>query len=557
MNLKIKIPLAFAAISLLMAAFGLFGIYRLSQAIDIYAVAVRVDVANEQAAGALLAEFRLQVQEWKNTLLRGKDIEQRARYWAAFQKNEADVARRAAALRAALPDGEGRELIARFADAHAKMGRDYRQGFEAYAASDGDMAVGDAAVKGRDRAPAELLDQAAKKITAQTAAALQAANDASKRATTLSVVMLVVGALGAIVAGVLMARTIVRPIERAVAAAQRIAGGDLRQDIESGAGDETGLLLAAMQQMTVGLRGLVNQVHVGADSIAGAAGEIASGNLDLSRRTEQQAAALEETASSMEQMTATVKQNADSARQANQLAASASQLAVSGGAVVAEVVDTMDAISESANKIVDIIGVIDGIAFQTNILALNAAVEAARAGEQGRGFAVVASEVRNLAQRSAAAAKDIKQLINDSVAKVDAGGALVGRAGAGMGDIVDSVRRVTDIMAQISSASTEQESGITQVNLAIAQMDTTTQQNAALVEQAAAAAQAMQEQTVVLAQVANQFTTLESAAAAARPPARPLTAAAPVRPARSAVAVRPAPQRAAPRVADAEQWEQF
>ncbi len=514
MNLKLKIPLAFAAISLLMAAFGLFGIYRLNHAIDIYASAVRVDVANEQAAGALLAEFRLQVQEWKNTLLRGKDAEQRSKYWSAFQKSEADVSRRAVALRDALPEGEGKALVSQFADAHAKMGLDYRKGFEAYAGSDGDMSVGDAAVKGKDRAPAELLDQAGKKISARTVAALQAANDSSKQATMLSIALLAVGAAGAIAAGTVMARAIVRPIEYAVEAAQRVAAGDLRHDIDSsalGGRDETGRLLDAMQQMTAGLRGLVNQVHQGADSIAGASGEIASGNLDLSRRTEQQAASLEETASSMEELMATVKQNADNARQANQLAASASHTAVNGGAVVAEVVVTMDSISASAKKIVDIIGVIDGIAFQTNILALNAAVEAARAGEQGRGFAVVASEVRNLAQRSAGAAKDIKQLINDSVAKVDAGSALVSRAGASMDDIVDSVRRVTDIMAEISSASTEQESGIAQVNLAVTEMDSTTQQNAALVEEAAAAAQAMQQQTVALTAVANQFVTVESA----------------------------------------------
>ena len=527
MKLKIKIPLAFAAIALLMAMFGLFGIYRLTNAIDVTTTAVKVDVANEQAAGALLAEFRLQVQEWKNTLLRGKDPAQRAKYWAAFQKSEADVGRRAAALRDALQAGDSKDLVARFADAHARMGADYRKGFEAYVASDGDMAVGDAAVKGKDRAPAELLDQAGKAISVRTAAALQAANDSSKQATRLSIALLVIGAIGAIAVGAAMARAIVRPIDRAVASAQLVAAGDLRHDVDTGGKgenrDETGRLLAAMQQMTAGLRGLVNQVHAGAGSIAGASGEIASGNLDLSRRTEQQAAALEETASSMEELMATVKQNADNARQANQLAASASHTAVAGGAVVAEVVQTMEAISESAKKIVDIIGVIDGIAFQTNILALNAAVEAARAGEQGRGFAVVASEVRNLAQRSAGAAKDIKQLINDSVAKVDAGSALVGRAGASMGDIVDSVRRVTDIMAEISSASSEQESGIAQINLAITQMDSTTQQNAALVEQAAAAAQAMQQQTVELTRVANQFTTLEGAAAlaTARPSMRP------------------------------------
>ena len=523
MNLKTKIPFAFAMVAVITAAFGLFGIYRLNQAVDVYATAVRVDVANEQATSELLADFRLQVQEWKNTLLRGKDETQRKKYWDAFQKSEADVRRRASALRDALPEGEAHRLVGEFAAAHTQMGADYRKGYDAYVAGDLDMTVGDAAVKGKDRAPADLLDQAAQKIGQRTVAALQAANDSGKRATVLSVALLALGALAAVAAGVAMARAIVRPIDRAVEAAQRIASGDLRIDIGGGANDETGKLLDAMQQMTVGLRGLINQVHSGSENIASASSEIASGNLDLSQRTEQQAASLEETASSMEELMVTVKQNADNARQANQLAASASQTAVNGGAVVGEVVDTMDSISASARRIVDIIGVIDGIAFQTNILALNAAVEAARAGEQGRGFAVVASEVRNLAQRSAGAAKDIKQLINDSVTKVEMGSTLVHRAGVSMGEIVDSVRRVTDIMADISSASTEQESGIAQVNLAITTMDSTTQQNAALVEQAAAAAQAMQQQTVELSAVANRFSTNEhtagQAAAAARQPA--------------------------------------
>jgi methyl-accepting chemotaxis protein len=240
--------------------------------------------------------------------------------------------------------------------------------------------------------------------------------------------------------------------------------------------------------------------------------KVASGNADLSQRTEEQASSLEETASSMEELTSTVKQNAENAKQANQLAASASEVAVKGGAVVSEVVGTMSSINESSKKIVDIISVIDGIAFQTNILALNAAVEAARAGEQGRGFAVVASEVRNLAQRSAAAAKEIKGLIGDSVDKVGAGTKLVDEAGKTMQEIVSSVKRVTDIMSEITAASQEQSSGIEQVNQAITQMDEVTQQNAALVEEAAAAAEAMQEQAQNLAHAVSVFR-LDDAAA--------------------------------------------
>ncbi|GAA4026304.1 methyl-accepting chemotaxis protein [Actimicrobium antarcticum] len=290
----------------------------------------------------------------------------------------------------------------------------------------------------------------------------------------------------------------------AAAIAGKIADGDLTVAVQVAPHDEASLLFA-MKRMCDGLVGIVGQVRSGTNVIVTASSEIASGNLDLSSRTEQQASALEETASSMEELTSTVKQNGENARQANQLAASASEIAVKGGAVVAQVIGTMSEINESARKIVDIISVIDGIAFQTNILALNAAVEAARAGEQGRGFAVVATEVRSLAQRSAGAAKEIKQLIGDSVEKVDAGSRLVNQAGATMDEIVASVKRVTDIMSEIASAGREQEAGIQQINTAITEMDTVTQQNAALVEQAAAAAESLQDQAAGLAKVVSVF----------------------------------------------------
>jgi methyl-accepting chemotaxis protein len=299
---------------------------------------------------------------------------------------------------------------------------------------------------------------------------------------------------------------ITRPIHSAVTISRRVAEGDLTSDVQVNSKDETGQLLQALQDMNVSLRGIVSNVRTGTDTIATASSEIAAGNLDLSSRTEQQASALEETASSMEELISTVKQNADNARQANQLAVSASEIATQGGGVVGQVVDTMGAINDSSRKIVDIISVIDGIAFQTNILALNAAVEAARAGEQGRGFAVVASEVRSLAQRSAAAAKEIKVLINDSVEKVGNGSKLVEQAGATMAEVVNSVKRVTDIVAEISSASEEQTTGIEQINHAITQMDQVTQQNAALVEEAAAAAASMQSQANSLAQLVSVFT---------------------------------------------------
>ena len=300
-------------------------------------------------------------------------------------------------------------------------------------------------------------------------------------------------------------RSIVTPISVAVDLAKTVAQGDLTSEIQVNSTDETGQLMQALKEMNGNLIDIVSKVRVGTETIHTAATEIASGNLDLSSRTEEQAGALEETASSMEELTSTVKHNTDNARQANQLAISASEVAAKGGAVVNEVVHTMGAINASSKKIVDIIGVIDGIAFQTNILALNAAVEAARAGEQGRGFAVVASEVRNLAQRSAGAAKEIKTLIGDSVEQVEIGSRLVDQAGSTMDSVVSSIKNVTDIMGEMSLASQEQTSGIEQINHAVTQMDEVTQQNAALVEEAAAAAASLEEQAQVLTQIVSVF----------------------------------------------------
>jgi len=298
---------------------------------------------------------------------------------------------------------------------------------------------------------------------------------------------------------------ITHPLREAVEIADAVAKGDLTMRIEVRSGDETGHLLQAMKNMIASLIGIVTEVRSNTDSITTASKEIAQGNADLSERTEEQASSLEETASSMEELTSTVHQNAENARQASQLAHSASGIAVRGGKVVGDVVHTMASISDSSKKIVEIISVIDSIAFQTNILALNAAVEAARAGEQGRGFAVVASEVRGLAQRSATAAREIKKLIDDSVGKVEIGSKQVDQAGETMNEIVLAVKRVTDIMTEIAAASTEQDEGIAQVNQAITQMDDVTQQNAALVEQAAAAAESMQEQAGVLVDAVSVF----------------------------------------------------
>jgi methyl-accepting chemotaxis protein len=336
--------------------------------------------------------------------------------------------------------------------------------------------------------------------------------------------LLAVLALAALAAGVASAiwvsRSITRPISEAVDIARSVAAGDLTRSIEAKSKDETGQLMEALKEMNQSLGAMVGKVRASAESITSASNQIAAGNTDLSERTEEQASSLEETASSMEELTTTVKENASNAIQANQLAAGASSVAVKGGEVVAEVVQTMSSINEASKKIVDIISVIDGIAFQTNILALNAAVEAARAGEQGRGFAVVASEVRSLAQRSAAAAKEIKGVITDSVTKVDDGTRLVNQAGKTMNDIVDAVKRVTEIMAQISTASQEQSSGIEQVNQTVTQMDQATQENAALVEEASAAADSLRGQAINLEQAVAVFRLAHQAASASTAPAR-------------------------------------
>ena len=375
------------------------------------------------------------------------------------------------------------------------------------------------------------------------------------RAVSMLALAAVIAVLVAAGAGIWLVRSIRTPLEQAVQAADRVANGDLSGVIRVERQDETGRLLSALERMQSSLVQTVRSVRQNAEGVASASSQIASGNADLSGRTEEQASALEETAASMEQLGSTVRQNADNARAANQMAVNASQVAAQGGAVVAEVVETMKGINNSSQQIADIITVIDSIAFQTNILALNAAVEAARAGEQGRGFAVVAGEVRTLAQRSAEAAKEIKALISTSVQRVEQGTQLVDKAGATMADIVSAISRVTDLMAEISAASQEQSQGVAQVGEAVTQMDQTTQQNAALVEESAAAAGALRKQAQDLVQAVAVFQLPASALydqapkAAARAAAPAVVAAA--APARQApvrrVAARPAPMPAAPR----------
>ncbi|MFC4296503.1 methyl-accepting chemotaxis protein [Castellaniella hirudinis] len=388
----------------------------------------------------------------------------------------------------------------------------------------------------------------------------------SKRATELGLSILAVATLLALILGPLFSwrvtRSITHPLRHAVALAGSVSQRDLSQDIHPQGKDEVTLLEQALRNMGQDLRSTVSEIRTGSDAIASASAEISAGNLDLSSRTEQQASSLAETAATMEQITATVRQNADNAQQANTLAASAAKTATDGGAIVAELVSTMSEINTKSQQVADIIGVIDSIAFQTNILALNAAVEAARAGEQGRGFAVVASEVRALAQRSAGAAKEIKGLIDTSVESTAKGNEQASRAGATMQDIVDGINRVTDIMGEISAASREQTTGIEEINSAVTQMDDVTRQNASLVEESAAAATSLQEQADTLAQLVATFTlsktdagagaqpgaqsrTQSSAQAGAAPGAGAARASQPPRlPSAPEKVVSPAPQRA-------------
>ncbi|WPH13094.1 methyl-accepting chemotaxis protein [Variovorax paradoxus] len=556
-NLKIgtRLGIGFALVLALMACIAGIGVFRLQGVGDAVQEMVQRSLVKERlAANWLLNTSSNSVRTF--ALVKSNDAEVQAYLQKQMSKTSAGISETQAKLEAMLDSPEEQAISADIKEKRSqyvglrntilKLKAEGKQDEAAGLTNDKlvpMLEVYDASIRGMLTHQAERIDKAAEAV------------HGLNRAGRANVIVLAVVALllGGVLAW-LLTRSITRPLNEAVRVAQTVADGDLTSRIESSSRDETGQLMQALKNMNASLATVVSGVRQGTDAIATASGQIAAGNQDLSSRTEEQASSLEQTAASMEELTSTVKQNADNARQANQLALSASEVAVKGGNVVGQVVDTMASINASSKKIVDIIGVIDGIAFQTNILALNAAVEAARAGEQGRGFAVVASEVRNLAQRSGAAAKEIKGLIDDSVGKVDQGSALVGEAGKTMAEIVGSVKRVTDIIGEITAASQEQSTGIEQVNQAIAQMDQVTQQNAALVEEAAAAAQSMQEQAASLVGAVSVFR-LEGTQA----PGPELAFAAPK-------ALRPAPARkseasAAPQLAAAGaangDWTEF
>jgi methyl-accepting chemotaxis protein-1 (serine sensor receptor) len=505
MKLSLKLPLAFVAALAALLCAALFGMFQLNQGLATYETTVRAHTAQERDVALLLNDFKTQVQEWKNVLLRGKDQAQRERYWTAFQKKEADVARGAQQLAAALGDSEAGQLIARFRAAHTTMGAGYRKGYAAFEAAAFEPSAGDKAVQGMDREPAQLLDQAGDKIAAASRGIADVAAAQSRRALSLSLATMAVVCVLAIGGAIAFSRSVVRPLDRAVAVSRAVASGDLTAAAQVLGKDEVAELLNALHAMQGALSSVVSNVRENAEGVATASAEIALGNNDLSARTERQASALQQTAASMEQLSATVRQNADNARSANGLSQEASRIAAEGGAAVGRVVRTMQGIADASRRIADIIGTIDGIAFQTNILALNAAVEAARAGEQGRGFAVVASEVRHLAQRSAEAAREIKALIGTSTTRVQEGSAQVDAAGATMQQVVAAIQRVTDLMGEISAASQEQSSGVAQIGEAVTQMDHATQQNAALVEESAAAASSLKSQAHDLVQAVAVF----------------------------------------------------
>jgi methyl-accepting chemotaxis protein len=507
LNTGLKVVASFAIVLIVMACMSAIALWRLQTADDTASNLVNDKLAKQQLTSELLGAARLNGLR-AVSIARSDSLEVSEYFLAQLnsgEKADTDLETRLAAL----PKNSAEQSLLLAVANQKKTYLALRR--EIFKLKDGGKTqeVGELVDTKMDTTFKSYTSSLEKLLEYQTLQARKLESESAHQFQNSWRLLIALGLLALIIGCVLawlLTRSIVLPLKQAVALAVRVSAGDLRTSIKHCRSDEIGQLFDALSNMTNKLASTVTRVRDGAQAVNSASREIASGNLDLSRRTEHQAGALEETASSMEELASTVKQNSSNAREANQLALSASGVAGKGGKVVSDVVEAMDAINKFAKKIVDITGVIDGIAFQTNILALNAAVEAARAGEQGRGFAVVAGEVRNLAQRSATAAREIKKLISDSSEKIESGSQLAHAAGTTMTEIVLSVQRVTAIMSAISLASSEQEAGIEQINRAIADMDEVTQKNAAMVEEAAAAAEAMQSQAKDLAKVVSYFT---------------------------------------------------
>ncbi|WP_114970756.1 methyl-accepting chemotaxis protein [Rhodoferax ferrireducens] len=507
-NLRIgtRLGLAFAMLIQMMLGMVLIGVLGFNEVGDINSRIIEKDWVKAEAANVINATTRANARSTMELLI-ATDQTQTAKLKAQIEANKKAISEALATLDKLIYLPEGRALLAQLKDLRGKYVLSFSQVAKLL-----DEGKKDEAITTMNTETLPALDALQAPITAltelQKKIVVASSDDIRENIHMGRNLMLMLGVLGVLVGASLaywITRSITGPMKEAVHLARTVASGDLSSHIDVRTQDECGQLLQALQDMNDGLVAIVSQVRSGSGAMATATSQIAAGNLDLSSRTEEQASALEQTAASMEELAATVKQNFASGKHANQLAGSASEVAVKGGAVVAQVVQTMEAINVSSKKIADIIGVIDGIAFQTNILALNAAVEAARAGEQGRGFAVVASEVRSLAGRSATAAKEIKTLIGASVDNVNEGCKLVEQAGSTMDELVVSVRRVADIMGEITTASQDQSAGIDQINQAMTQMDQVTQSNAALVEEAAAAAQSLEHQAQNMVQIVRVF----------------------------------------------------
>ncbi|HEX3097594.1 MAG TPA: methyl-accepting chemotaxis protein [Usitatibacter sp.] len=501
--------------------------------------------------------FKAQTQEWKNVLLRGATADMLSVHWDAFLESEKLAQRLASDAKDATQHPEVAGALEAFAKSHAQAGEGYRRALEAL--KRGDAAGADKAAAGIDRGATEHLEEADALAQELGSKLIIQSVEASRKAYVTAIMATIFATLaGLIGVWLFIRRAVLAPVLDAGECAERIAAGDLTGDIRGRSGDEVGQLLDTLGRMNAGLSTVVSQVRGAAESVVHASGEVAAGTTDLSQRTEEQASSLQETAASMEELSTTVRQNAESAREADELALSASKRAEQGGREVARVVVTMSEISDGARRIADIISVIDGIAFQTNILALNAAVEAARAGEQGRGFAVVAAEVRSLAQRSAQAAKEIKELIGASVAQVDNGTRLVDQAGGTIAALVGDVKRVSGLMRSIAEASAEQSRGVQQVNKTVTEMDKVVQQNASAVQQASAAAEAMRREAESLLDAVGAFRIERDGAPDAPETAAP-RASETRRPAPAAFMPAP-PIPGDPRVALAaagDEWEEF